>query len=310
MIRVTRPHHVQHADHPESAHHYRIAGQALVFQSQLTSLREFEQGQASDQYNHFFTADNQPEVLHSGNARLAYQGLAPFNGTQREFRYWRKNGFSQIDLDDTPICHVDLNADLIHILNDAPFDDPINLEVVTGPALVTLLAKKHVYCMHAGAVSTDVGVLAMVGESGVGKSTLSRHKDSHWAQISDDILPLRLNNELTTIHVVEDFPQLKLPACRVVAPPSRELALDFLLRLAPQPTEQISFKVLSRTDALLQIVRHTVAARLFDQNVMREHARFAKRMSGRIPVIEVNYPRNLNGLAELRDAVMEFCSSL
>lgn len=37
---------------------------------------------------------------------------------------------------------------------------------------------------------------------------------------------------------------------------------------------------MDRTEAMLQLIRHTVAAKLFDKSVMRAHAKFAKRVSG------------------------------
>jgi hypothetical protein len=76
-----------------------------------------------------------------------------------------------------------------------------------------------------------------------------------------------------------------------------------IVRLSAQPTEQIGLNALQPVDAMLQIVRHTVAARLFDQDLMREHAFFARQLSLSTPLVELSYPRDMAKLDEVRSAV-------
>ena len=75
------------------------------------------------------------------------------------------------------------------------------------------------------------------------------------------------------------------------------------------PSNSISFSVLPRVQAMLQIVRHTVAAKLFDTDTLREHARFAKKVSTLVPVVEVSYPRDLDKLDYLRQSIIDYLSS-
>jgi hypothetical protein len=62
--------------------------------------------------------------------------------------------------------------------------------------------------------------------------------------------------------------------------------------------------------AMLQVVRHTVAAKLFDATTLREHARFAKKVSSLVPVIEVSYPRDLDKLDQLRHSIIDYLRSV
>ena len=79
--------------------------------------------------------------------------------------------------------------------------------------------------------------------------------------------------------------------------------MDALFRLRSEPSKQIEFRRLEKTEAMLQIVRHTVAAKLFNRAMMKDHARFAKRLSTAVPIFEVSYPRNIEELPRLREAI-------
>lgn len=306
MIRITRQGTTSTGsvtDDPSGsvkAHHYRIAGQSLVFQTPVAALSAFAQGEASSSFTEVLARSSEVALLNQDNATLVYQGRAPFENEIQDVACWRQNGHLQLDVSGNPVCSVDAGEDHIHLLNDRSFDDQLNLEVLTGPALILLLAKKGIYCLHAGAVATPLGNIALIAESGTGKSTLSQNADQSWQQIADDILPLHFNER---IEILPEFPQLKLESARVASAFTDSLSLDLIVRLVDDPAEQISMKRLPRTDALLQIVRHTVAAKLFDNDQMREHARFAKRLSGEVAVVEMHFPRDLQRLPELRDTI-------
>ena len=164
--------------------------------------------------------------------------------------------------------------------------------------------------MHAGAVDTPIGRIGIIAESGAGKSTLSRHVDKHWSQVSDDIMPVSLNEAGKRINVLPDFPQLKLANNLVLDSPKKDQPLNYLLRVRPEPSEDIDYKVLPRTQAMLQVVRHTVAAKLFDSSMLRQHAHFAKRVSSFVPMIEISYPRDIDQLDHLRSSIVDYLGSL
>jgi hypothetical protein len=137
---------------------------------------------------------------------------------------------------------VDINEEHIHFLNQNSFDNRLNLEVVTGPALVILLAQKQIYSMHSGAIATPVGNIMLIAESGAGKSTLSAHVNQEWAQLCDDILPLRLDEQNQSLEFLTSFPQLKLDGACVLDRSNVAGKLDFVLRISPASSNNINFR--------------------------------------------------------------------
>jgi len=266
-------------------------------------LASFTKGPATPSQSQLLTIISYAPLLSAVNAELQYAGEAQVEGRMQEVECWRKNHFLQIDVQGSPICVVNLNEQHIHVLNENSFDNQLNLEVVIGPALILLLALKGTYCLHAGAIATPYGNIGLIAESGLGKSTLSSHIDSNWQQISDDILPLFYKEERFRLG---EFPQLKLAESRCLTKMRQGSSLDLIFRLTDKESSEIHFVPLRRTDALLQIVRHTVAARLFDNNMMKQHAKFAKRLSGVAPVIELSYPRQIDQLDILRDQIVDY----
>lgn len=301
MIRITRDY--GDTSRKPVAHNYRIANYELVIQEPVTALLAFSEGEASETYNASLANMDKPELLNADNAELEYAGNAPLADGDREVEYWALGKQRQINVAGKPVCHINLSERHIHLLNDRGFDDRLNLEVVTGPALIVLLARENIYCLHAGAVSTEHGNIAFIAESGVGKSTLSADLDESWRQLADDILPVQIRY---TTSYLSNFPQLKLPGAQVLQPIFGEMCLDLVVRLNEEPADEVSFNELSKTDAVLAIVRHTVAARLYDKKQMTAHTSFAKRLCSNITVVELNYPRDPKQLPMLRQSIIDY----
>ena len=290
--------------------HYRVAGQALACQNAMRGLDAFESGLASRHFTDLLTKFVEPAMMTATNSTLRYSGRAYFDGEFRDVRFWQVGELGQIDIDRVPACQIDFGDSHIHVLNCEPLGSGLNLELITGPALVLLLAQTQVYCMHAGAVDTNAGRIGIVAESGSGKSTLSAHHGAQWSQVSDDIMPLVADDREERIDVLPDFPQLKLSGNVIVDSPKARKPLDYLLRINPVPSEKLSFAALSRTEAMLQVVRHTVAAKLFDSNALHQHAGFARKVSMCVPVIEISYPRNIDQLSSLRESIVDYLGGL
>ena len=96
----------------------------------------------------------------------------------------------------------------------------------------------------------------------------------------------------------------------IVDSPKARKPLDYLLRINPVPSEKLGFAELSRTEAMLQVVRHTVAAKLFDSNALHQHAGVARKVSMCVPVIEISYPRNIDQLSSLRESIVDYLGGL
>ncbi len=306
MIRVTG----RGLETDAQATHYSVAGQPLACQESMSGLHRYTTGLATRSFTDLLSNFVEPPLMTAANAKLRYFGKAYFDGGFREVRFWRSGDRGQLDVDGTPVCQLDFNEAHIHVLNDAPLGIGLNLEVIIGPALVLLLTQHHTYCMHAAAVDTPIGRIGIIGESGAGKSTLSSHLDENWSQVCDDIMPVISNDAENNVGVLSDFPQLKLNDHVVVDFPKQPASLDYLLRLIPKPGDSIEYSVLARTQAMLQVVRHTVAAKLFDTSMLEQHAAFAKDVSLSVPVVEVVFPRELNQLDNFRESIVDYLGSL
>jgi hypothetical protein len=315
MIRVTKPldNSQPAANASLSAHHYSIGTMRVVFQSPVASLDAYCEGAASVIYNDLLTKLPAPKLLSTENAQLRYRGEAPFAGKMCLVECWGEGHLVQIDVAGQACCSVDLMGLHIHLRNHNAFDERLNLEVVTGPAMMLMLAHRGIYSLHAGCVKTPYGNIALIAESGAGKSTLSTHVDHNWSQLADDILPLDIVvTEESSKHRFNlcRYPQLKLPNARTQEQIRSGAQLDLLIRLRAEPAAKIEFMPMPKTAALLEVIRHTVAARLFDNQMMRQHVRFAKRLVKTTPVVELAYPRNIEQLPALREHVLNYLKSL
>lgn len=300
MIRIT----AKYSRGSKIAHHYKIAGKRIVFQSEVAELTKFHVEPATKKYSEILSRFANTSEFNLANATLVYEGEAPLGGEICKVACWRQGRFFQIDLDGKPACYGNTAEAHIHLLRKGQFSDATNLELVTGPALILLLAVNDIYCLHASAVKTKAGNVAFIGESGVGKSTLAKHAGQGWEQISDDILPVQTENkhdlQAVTLDVLTDFPQLKRKQACVYRGKENTCNLDWVIHITREPSDKLRFRKLNRIPAMLLVVRHTVAARLFNAAEIQQHAEFAKAVSAALPVYEIKYPRNKRELDRLR----------
>lgn len=278
---------------------YCVAGCELVFTQEINCLSGFFVAKRASSLN---SLNAFKEYDHT-QLKLCYHGAAPFAQLMRDVKFYRSAEMARIDVDDVPACLISLNTNHIKVINKQAYDSAINLELLTGPALILLLSQQALFCLHAGAVATPFGAIAIVAESGVGKSTLSADDNEQWGQLSDDILPLQV---LANKQIVcrSDFPQLKLANAQASGFSNNNIPLHAIVRLNPKANNNTVFKRLNAIDALLQVTRHTVAAKLFNSQLLASHSSFAHTLSTTIPIFEVSYPRDLGQLSAVRAQIL------
>ncbi len=320
MIRVSRQNTIDSLtggsldrEDKASLYCYALGGEILAFDAPVVALSAFrlDEGESSSELGASGRANS--KVLEQTNlefeqakAVLRYEGCAPFAEINRAVRCWESGSLLQIDIDGEPMCWVDLDKAEVHLLNDLSFDEQLNLEVITGPALIALMAQNGVFCLHAGAVRTLAGNILFIAESGVGKSTLSADAGESWVQIADDISPLSMDEDG---FYILPFPQLKLaqnkPANGI---PQSDCSVDMIIRLSRQESSDIVITQLKPMDSFLQLIKHTVAAKLFNGHLLEEQAVFAQQLSSSVPMVEVAYPRDLTKLEDLRGEIARYLS--
>ena len=320
IIMIYISHHL--LERPSRWHHYQIAEQCVAFPRAIASLAKFcvdsppingWRKSGVDNVNGYVDESAEHlshyELLTDQNSELYYQDTLIFNHRKCLITFRRSEpiGLSQIDVDGQPACAIDLSGSCIKILNDKPLDDIFNLELITGPALIVLLSAKSIYCLHASAVTVPDENLnpinvAFIAESGVGKSTLSKDAGEAWVQCSDDILPVRFDQSLK---LFRDFPQLKLPEFSISNKVIENNGLSFIFNISKQEASSVVIEKIKPVDAALTVVRHTVASRLFEPQIMRQHLDFAQNLASSVGVYQISYPRDLSQLTLLRKSISE-----
>ena len=187
-----------------------------------------------------------------------------------------------------------------------------NEEVVLGPCLILALAMRTIFTLHASAWGSADGIIGFIGESGAGKSTLAAFLDQHFSGVpsrfsrfADDCLPVTVQNGDAV--AMPHFPQLKLPASAHYAagnPP--RVPVRALVSLAGNRSQNtIEITPLHGKDALLEIVRHTIAAKLFGADLNQQHLAFAAQFIGNVPVYRMRYPHRREQLPAVADRLLD-----
>jgi len=288
---------------------YSFAGENVLFQTPCATLSKFHVDEAPVELvveASMAVQEHLDNNVDNKKLRLVYQGPAPFGDREREVIFRRRRDFARLEFEDSLVCEIDFSHNHIHLVRDGGFANIVNVELVTGPAMMIMLATLKTYCLHASAVSTRAGVVAITGESGVGKSTLAWQAGDGWLQLADDILPIIYHKDRSGVQVSTAFPQLKLDNACTAGLEMGEPQLDFILRIDPKPSKTIEFRPLSKADAMLQFVRHTVGAKLFNEKIMARHSKFATYFANKVPMIELAYPRDLLQLTDLREQIVDY----
>ena len=274
---------------PPDPRAYRIAGLTVTADLPLPALAPFAASTGTSEL-----LDSIPPPVTEESGGRVFQGQAFLGGRERPVEGRSGPGGTWLSTDGAA-CTVSPDGRTIAGASAAE-GLPLLVDLVLGPALCLALALRGVFCLHAGAVEVDGRIVAFLGDSGAGKSTLARLLG--WQRAADDILPVAGPTASRP-----RFPQLKLaPQDQPGAGLPEELPLAAFYCLDP-PAEAIAVRPLSSRDAALSLVRHTVAARLFDPVLLERHLGFCARVAAEVPVRALAYPRELGVGPGVREAI-------
>lgn len=166
-----------------------------------------------------------------------------------------------------------------------------------GPVEVLARAMRGQFCLHASAVQVPgAGVVAFVGESGVGKSTLARliHEATGggWQRVADDILPVRFAGRGMTVD--PSFPQPKLQPYEQFRRTSDSGPLVLVAVCCLEPTtgdDTVSSRRATGIESVAIVAGNTMGARLFDRRLLAAHLEFCAGLAARLPVRKLHFPR-------------------
>lgn len=248
-----------------------------------------------------------PPTYDPSQGELIYQGPGWLGNQWRRVSCIKiQNGYV-LDVHGVAVLWVELHGQSIRLLeHHVAVSSPIMAETVLGPALVLALALHNIWCLHASASLYKGKLVAFLGDSGVGKSTLATFLNTpnseHWQRVADDLLPLSIRTSHILAH--PRFPQLKLPAEKQ---PSLHVAEDmpiqaifFLDYQAGESAKFLSFERLPPEQSLLKIVHFTAGAKLFDSLLLRLHLEACAQIAERVPVFSLKYFHSQDFLRILR----------
>jgi hypothetical protein len=115
------------------------------------------------------------------------------------------------------------------------------------------------------------------------------------------------------LDILPHFPQFKLSpnACSAASLPER-VSMDAIYVLAPADAhdDAVQIRRLGPRDAALAVVRHSVAARLFDGALLARHLAFCAHAAAHVKISRLTYPRRVELLSAVRDALQADLQSL
>jgi hypothetical protein len=181
---------------------------------------------------------------------------------------------------------------------EAPLSEAYE-EALLGPALILALALRGTFCLHGSAVQLGTGSVAFLGASGSGKSTLARELGvGSRRRLADDVMPVPVTH---VPRVDPRFPQLKLPTgAQLACATSAAVPLAAVYVVAPaSPRAEVGVEDLAPAQAVAAIAGQTVAARLFDDELLTAHLGFCRDIVAAVPVRRLVYPRRVDVFPEL-----------
>ena len=237
--------------------------------------------------------------------QVVYKGTGWLGGHQRPLTCWSGSHGYRIHVAGMGEFAIDPEGRCIEQIDAAAGASPdLAVELLLGPVLTVALALRSVWCLHASAVVVNGGAVAFLGDSGAGKSTLAGYlglqNHSGWQRIADDVLPVELGKESAV--ALPHFPQLKLPVNEQVGedcPQRLPLEAIYVIE-ASDHAVGVSWHPLDNKMATLALLSHTVAARLFDANLLRRHLSFCVEVAACVPVRRLVYPHRLESLSAVQ----------
>jgi len=192
--------------------------------------------------------------------------------------------------------HVKINDDLYSIGNNSIHANIQNIDVTVlmGPVFILHLAKNWIFCLHASAFIVNDTSFILMAESGTGKSTIARYiqQQKLGTRIADDIVPLKIIKEKLTI--LPSFPQLKLNQEQQHT--GENVSFKTVAIFASKSSEETSLSKINQFQAMINLIQHSVATKLFAESELKNHLSFCHQMSSRIDAYELNYQHNKNSL--------------
>ncbi len=274
---------------------YRMAGLEFSFGgltvSELSSFEIEDNGQTA----------LLPDPAH---LTLSSQTVGWVGERQREVEVWSARNGTLLKVNGGSDFFISADGGCISCRSDLQELVKLDQEILLGPALVLALSVRDVWCLHASAVICKNRLIAFLGESGQGKSTLAAYLST---VVADDILPVTFT--AGEIQAWPYFPQLKLPFnAQPGAKFPERMPLDLICILAPADVDAApELQLLAMGQAVQSVLRHTAGSRMFDAALLVNHLNFCAEIGSRIPVYQLAYPHRKDVIPHIKELLENIC---
>ncbi|WP_287382690.1 hypothetical protein, partial [Methanobacterium sp.] len=193
-------------------------------------------------------------------------------------------------------------GELVTVESDKDLESSDEFNIIPfllGPVMALLLHQQGFLVLHGSAVNTGTGAVAFLGHRGNGKSTTAIHLYVEgYPLVADDILAIKFDDEGLPV-VYPGYPHVRLSDEAYhhvkdhtdILTPIRTLAgkvfCDASYRFSPEPVKlekiyviekiqpeegnTIGISVLKSQENLIDLIRHSVANRIFQHTTQKEN---------------------------------------
>ncbi|HSG31729.1 MAG TPA: hypothetical protein VLB82_09305 [Thermodesulfobacteriota bacterium] len=271
-------------------YNYRICGTSLYSDTGIRELTAFHKGKTLN------NIDSSSPIKQTGDFDLVYNGPGFIADKIREVRLYSRKSQYKLFIKDIATLIIDYSSEnkIIYLLQTDTADISLLIEALLGPALILCLALDGIFCFHASAVKYKNKALLFIGRSGAGKSTLAEYlknySEGKIIRLADDIAPVKMENNIA--YIMPHFPQLKLPdEKQYPVKSSQKLEISAIYHLKKDNRRNsIYIKELNSTEKALTIISNTVASRLFDGSLNKDHIRFSTDLANAVSLNNMVYP--------------------
>ncbi len=243
-------------------------------------------------------------------------GLAYHCTNDRAYLFWKDMGTIFVKDGNEMIVDPDSGVD----------ERVIRLHIL-GTAMAMLLRQRGYLVLHASAVVMEDGVVAFLGESGFGKSTLAAFLNAHGhCLVADDQLAIQFENGIPIVSPA--FPRLKLwkdsaafmgypsESLPLIHPGYEKLGVDLKENFAQKalPLKQIyllsegqeqAIEPLESQQALIALLRHTHRIQLLPAVQKPAHFHQCADIANKVPVSRLRICYSFSEIPDLVRLVEE-----